>query len=151
MDVFLTKYGHERSDFFLKDRQKRVSYSLFWPIQTSWKNAWCYRPVLRKNKWVGGGSIFFMRFDKTINFRRDTLFSASKVEKWSTLSNDPIWRGKVGATFRDELRWVLKRSRIAWAGFVKGGTRTTRTCPSLFLVQTCTYKANSKESHIKQH
>ena len=53
----MTKYGHERSDLFLKDRQKRVSYSLFWPNQTSWINAWYYRRVLRKKKtfFFGGG------------------------------------------------------------------------------------------------
>ena len=32
IDVFLTKYGRESSDFFLKNRKKMASYQLFWPI-----------------------------------------------------------------------------------------------------------------------
>ena len=30
--TFLTKYGHKSSDFFVRNRKKRASYWLFWPI-----------------------------------------------------------------------------------------------------------------------
>ena len=28
----MTKYGHESRDFFVRNRKKRASYRLFWPI-----------------------------------------------------------------------------------------------------------------------
>ena len=73
---FLRKYGHESSVFFRewkffwqimgmralsfswkigKRASYRASYWLYWPIQTSRKNAWYNRSVLRKNPLLGGG------------------------------------------------------------------------------------------------
>ena len=97
---FSTKYGHESSVFFRewtffwqnmgtravifleKSEIKGHPIEFFGPIQTSRKNAWYYRQVLRKNHPLsGGGSIMGLTVEKcSIPEQNCSRLSAKIVE-----------------------------------------------------------------------
>ena len=57
MDVFWQNMAMKAVIFSWKIGEKRASYWLIWPIQTSRKNAWYYSCVLKKKHFQGGGGV----------------------------------------------------------------------------------------------